>query len=271
MAHGRHPKEEDGVDDSDGNGTGEPFGVPPFQGDAADPLVLWQEVMATTSSAASGQEAMTGSSWYTDRADTETATEAPSLTAHMPGDMPGEMGNISDMHEQPPSPPPPPPWPGVTPPAAPKTPGYAGSAGRSWQSRITTAERRPGLARSNARQAHLTLARVEPWSVLKFSFVASVVAFVILFVAVIVLYLILAGMGVFDSLQSTTSTITSSQGTAGTNISDWFSASTVLGYTGMLGALNIVLIPALCTVGAVIYNYIAEYFGGVEVTLRESD
>ena len=49
----------------------------------------------------------------------------------------------------------------------------------------------------------LTLARVEPWSVMKFSFVASVVAFVILFVAVAVLYMILSSLGVFDSLQNT--------------------------------------------------------------------
>src|SRR6185437_6291991 len=46
-----------------------------------------------------------------------------------------------------------------------------------------------------ARQAHLTVARVEPWSVMKFSFVVSLVAFVILFVAVSVLYGALAGLG----------------------------------------------------------------------------
>ncbi len=114
----------------------------------------------------------------------------------------------------------------------------------------------------------LTLARVEPWSVMKFSFVASVAAFVILFVAVAVLYLILSALGVFDSLQHTVSSITSSQNDAGTNISHWFSPSLILGYTAMLGALNIVLITAMSTVGSVIYNLIAKTIGGVEVTLR---
>jgi hypothetical protein len=117
----------------------------------------------------------------------------------------------------------------------------------------------------------LTLARVEPWSVMKFSFVASVVAFIILFVAVAVLYMVLAALGVFDSLQHTVSTMTSSQDAAGTNISHWFSASLILGYTAMLGALNIVLITAMSTVGAVIYNLIAKTIGGIEVTLRETD
>ena len=106
---------------------------------------------------------------------------------------------------------------------------------------------------------------------MKFSFYASIVAFIVLFVAITVLYMTLSALGVFTSLQHTVSTITSSQSTAGTNLSGWFSASRVLGYTGMLGALNIVLITALSTIGAVIYNLIAHVFGGVEITLRETD
>jgi Transmembrane domain of unknown function (DUF3566) len=125
--------------------------------------------------------------------------------------------------------------------------------------------------RSNKRQAMLTLSRVEPWSVMKFSFVASVVAFIILFVAVAVLYMVLSALGVFDSLQHQVSSITSSQNSAGTNISHYFSASLILGYTAMLGALNIVLITALSTIGSVIYNLIAKTVGGIEVTLRETD
>ena len=106
---------------------------------------------------------------------------------------------------------------------------------------------------------------------MKFSFVASVVAFIILFVAVAVLYMVLAALGVFDSLQHTVSSITSSQSTTGTNISHWFSASLILGYTAMLGALNIVLITAMSTIGAVVYNLTSRLVGGVEVTLRESE
>jgi hypothetical protein len=106
---------------------------------------------------------------------------------------------------------------------------------------------------------------------MKFSFVASVVAFIILFVAVAVLYWVLSGLGVFTSLEHQVSTLTSSQGSKGTNISNWFSASKILGYTGMLGALNIVLITAMSTIGAVIYNLIARTIGGIEVTFRETD
>jgi hypothetical protein len=127
------------------------------------------------------------------------------------------------------------------------------------------------VRRSNKRQAMLTLSRLEPWSVMKFSFLASVVAFIILFVAVAVLYMVLSALGVFTSLENQVASITSAKNTAGTNISHWFSASLILGWTALLGALNIVLITALSTIGSVIYNLIAKTVGGVEVTLRETD
>lgn len=150
--------------------------------------------------------------------------------------------------------------------------GYATSVTTALQNRTAGKGKRGTKGRRSARrQAQLTLARVEPWSVMKFSFVVSVVAFIILFVAVAVLYMVLSSLGVFTSLQHTVSTVTSSQNSAGTNISSWFSASRILGYTGMLGALNIVLITAMCTIGAVIYNLIAKTIGGVEITLRETE
>jgi Transmembrane domain of unknown function (DUF3566) len=157
--------------------------------------------------------------------------------------------------------------------------GLAGSVSGFWQRRSERSSERkankvrqgPTVRRSNKRQAMLTLSRLEPWSVMKFSFVASVVAFIILFVAVAVLYMVLSALGVFDSLQHQVSSITSSQNSAGTNISHYFSASLILGYTAMLGALNIVLITALSTIGSVIYNLIAKTVGGIEVTLRETD
>jgi len=126
-------------------------------------------------------------------------------------------------------------------------------------------------SKRTARQAHLTVARVEPWSVMKFSFVVSLVAFVILFVAVSLLYGALDGLGVFDSLQRLVTSLTSSQSSAGVNASKWFSASRVLGYTALLGSLNIVLITAMATIGAVVYNLTSRLVGGVEVTLRETD
>ncbi len=146
-------------------------------------------------------------------------------------------------------------------------PRPGGTARQASAPQPKVAVRRP----TSGRQAHLTVARVEPWSVMKFSFAVSVVAFVVLFVAVAVLYAVLSALGVFDSLQHLISTVTSSQGSAGYNARPWFSASRILGYTVLLGGLNIVLITAMSTIGAVIYNLTSRLIGGVEVTLREAD
>jgi hypothetical protein len=146
------------------------------------------------------------------------------------------------------------------------TPGPAAS------SQAPPSEAQPnGLTKRSARQAHLTVARVEPWSVMKFSFVVSLVAFVILFVAVSVLFGTLSALGVFTSLQHVVQSVTSSQDSTGVNASKWFTASRVLGYTALLGSINIVLITAISTIGAVIYNLTSRLIGGVEVTLRETE
>jgi hypothetical protein len=126
-------------------------------------------------------------------------------------------------------------------------------------------------SKRSARQAHLTVSRVEPWSVMKFSFVVSLVAFVILFVAVSVLYGVLSGLGVFTSIQHLVNSLTSSQNSKGVNAMAWFSASRILGYTALLGSLNIVLITAMSTIGSVVYNLTSRLVGGVEVTLRETE
>jgi hypothetical protein len=150
-------------------------------------------------------------------------------------------------------------------------PGKPMAGEKPGPARGAAARKTSAQTKRTARQAHLTVARVEPWSVMKFSFVVSLVAFVILFVAVSVLYAALAGLGVFDSLQRVVSDITSSQGSAGVNARTWWSASRVLGYTALLGSLNIVLITAMSTIGAVVYNLTSRLVGGVEVTLKETE
>ena len=106
---------------------------------------------------------------------------------------------------------------------------------------------------------------------MKFSFAVSVVAFIVLFVAVAVLYGVLSALGVFDSIQHLVTNVTSSQSSAGYNVKKWLTASRILSYTVLLGGLNIVLITAMSTIGAVVYNLASRLIGGVEVTLKETD
>ncbi len=140
--------------------------------------------------------------------------------------------------------------------------------------RVAAATRTGNVPRGTAptRRAQLVLARIEPWSVMKFSFMVSLVGWVVLFVAVAALYYVLNKLGVFHSIQSTITDVTSSKGSAGADANgQWFSASRILGYTMLVGAINVVLITALATVGAVIYNLVTHLAGGIEVTLKETD
>jgi hypothetical protein len=135
------------------------------------------------------------------------------------------------------------------------------------QARIT-----PGTATGpQTRRAQLRLDRVEPWSVMKFSFLISLIGWVVLLIAVAVLYFALSKLGVFTSIEHTVGLVTTSKSKPGSNAASWFKASRVLGYTMLVGAINVVLITALATIGAVLYNLVTMLTGGVEVTLRESD
>ncbi len=142
-------------------------------------------------------------------------------------------------------------------------------------SKLTNALRKPTTtgSRKPPRKAHLQVARLEPWSVMKFSFVMSLVCFLVLFVAVAVLYVMLSWLGVFDALSNTIRDLTSNdQGkSGGIDPASWFSAARILSYTALIGTLNVLLITALATVWSVIYNMAADLVGGVEVTLKEAD
>jgi len=124
---------------------------------------------------------------------------------------------------------------------------------------------------SQVRKANLVISRVEPWSVMKFSFLISLVLWIVMFVAVALLYYALSSLGVFDALQRTLASVTSSQTSAGVDLTKWTSAPRILGYTMLLGAVDVVLITAISTVGAVVYNLVTHLGGGIEVTLKETE
>jgi hypothetical protein len=152
------------------------------------------------------------------------------------------------------------------PPKAPKAP----KAGKTPKVQVQAARQAQNGALP-VRRAQLAITRVEPWSVMKFSFMISLVGWVVLFVAVAALYYSLSKIGVFTSIEKSVTDVTSSKGSAGVKASNWFSASRVLGYTMLIGAVNVVLITALATVGSVIYNLVTHVAGGIEVTLKETD
>jgi hypothetical protein len=150
-----------------------------------------------------------------------------------------------------------------------------GSQGSSLTRPQQGARPQPGMQQSGmpqqSRSALLSLQRIETMSVMKFSFLISLVAWVALFVAVAVLYFSLSKLGVFAKIEQTVGLVTYNKNHPGSNAASWFKASRVLEYTALVCTINAILFTALATVGAALYNLVTNLTGGIEVTLRESD
>ncbi|MFF5985863.1 DUF3566 domain-containing protein [Prauserella flavalba] len=143
----------------------------------------------------------------------------------------------------------------------------AGGKGAGGRSTPVSALRRPGRG---PRRASLQIKRFDPWSVLKLSLVLGVAMFFVWLVAVGVLYTVLDGMGVWDKINGTYTSLV--QGDSAESAGDpLISAGRVFGVAAIVGAINIVLISALTTVSAFIYNVSADLAGGLEVTLSERE
>jgi hypothetical protein len=104
---------------------------------------------------------------------------------------------------------------------------------------------------------------------MKFSFAVSIVLFIVVIVATAVLYLALDAMGVFESINSSLTDLVSSAG--GSSSGFRITAKGVIGTAALIGLVNVVLVTALATLGAFIYNVCADLVGGIEVTLAERD
>lgn len=124
---------------------------------------------------------------------------------------------------------------------------------------------------SRVRKARLRLMRVDPWSVMKTAFLLSVAIGISLFVAVAVLWSVLDAAGVFSSVGDLVLELTASETSPGVNIQDYTALSRVLGFTTLIAVVDVVLVTALATLGAFLYNLSASLLGGLEVTLAEDD
>ena len=125
-------------------------------------------------------------------------------------------------------------------------------------------------ARVRARRARLVLSRVDPWSVMKLAFLLSIALAIVAVVAVFVLWSVLDAMGVFDSVGSTVESVTrSSDNAQGIDILDYVGLGKVLSITMVLSAVNAVLLTALCTLSAFLYNMAAGLVGGLHLTFTE--
>jgi hypothetical protein len=116
-------------------------------------------------------------------------------------------------------------------------------------------------------RASMQIRRLDPWSVLKVSLVLSVALFFVWMIAVAFLYLVLGGMGVWSKLNSNVGDLLTSASGSG----ELVSSGTIFGGAALIGLVNIVLLTAMATCGALIYNLTTDIVGGIEVTLADRD
>lgn len=120
------------------------------------------------------------------------------------------------------------------------------------------------------RKARLRIAHVDPWSVMKTSFMFSVAAGIIFFVAVWAMWGVIDASGVLSKMQEAiTALIGSSDGTSSVQITNYVNQWRVLGFAALVSVVDIVLLTALCTLLSFLYNLAAHLIGGLEVTLAE--
>ncbi|ALG83193.1 hypothetical protein ACH46_00035 [Gordonia phthalatica] len=128
----------------------------------------------------------------------------------------------------------------------------------------------PARASSSAPlRAAVQIRRVDPWSIFKVAGVLCIAGFFIWMIAVAILYGVLGGMGIWDQINSSFGTIVNGDGS--TSGQDLISGGQVFMFSALFGIASAVLITALATISAYIYNVCADFVGGVEVTLADLD
>ncbi|MGA4963654.1 DUF3566 domain-containing protein [Streptomyces pseudogriseolus] len=138
----------------------------------------------------------------------------------------------------------------------------------------TGAVRRPRTGASTTprvRKARLRVAKADPWSVMKVSFLLSIALGICTIVAAAVLWMVMDAMGVFSTVGGTISEATGSEGSNGFDLQSFLSLPNVLLFTTVIAVIDVVLATALATLGAFIYNLSAGFVGGVELTLAEDE
>lgn len=119
------------------------------------------------------------------------------------------------------------------------------------------------------RRARLRLTRVDPWSVMKTSFLLSIAFAIVMVVAVFMVWSVLSAAGVWESINSTVQSVLGAESASTFDVQDYIGTSRVLGFTLLVAALDVVLLTAIATLSAFLYNMAAALLGGIEVTLAE--
>lgn len=139
---------------------------------------------------------------------------------------------------------------------------FPGAAGRP-----ASAPRPQGRPAGAPRTVRLSIARVDPWSILKLSFLLSVGVGIATVICAVVLWSTVNGMGVFDDIDKFVNDI------SGQNppfaIKKYIGLDNVVSLSTVIAVVNVALLTALCTLGSFLYNLASSLVGGLHVTLSD--
>lgn len=116
------------------------------------------------------------------------------------------------------------------------------------------------------RQVNLVVARVDPWTVMKVGFLLSVAMGIATVIATIVVWAMLDGMHVFSSIEDFLNQISATKFVA---LLDYVKLPKVVSYAMVFAVANVIIMTAISTLGALLYNVIASLVGGVRVSLMD--
>ncbi len=121
------------------------------------------------------------------------------------------------------------------------------------------------------RRARLRLTRVDPWSVMKTAFLLAVAFGIVTVVSVLMVWTVLDGAGVWESINRTVTDVVGQESASDFDVENYIGTSRVIGFTMLIAAVDVVLLTAIATLGAFLYNMAAALLGGIEVTLAEDN
>jgi hypothetical protein len=150
--------------------------------------------------------------------------------------------------------------------------GAAGYAGAQAAQAQPQAQAQPTLQSTtahagSARRVRLVVSRVNPWSVMKMAFLLSIAIGIITVVAAAVVWTILNGMHLFANVNDLVESVVGDE--TQVNVLQYVAFSRTMSLATLIAVANIVLITALSTLGAFLYNIAAALVGGVHVTLTD--
>jgi hypothetical protein len=121
-----------------------------------------------------------------------------------------------------------------------------------------------------ARRARLRISRIDPWSVMKTFLLFGVAGWIIVIVATWVTFTVLDGTGVYDVINNTVATIFASpEAVDQFNVRDYVNTTRATAVAALVGAVDVIIMTALATIFAFLYNLSAVVMGGIEVTMAE--